>query len=304
MKQCTKSLLLNFCVIMLLISCNNTNKQKDEDKQDNEPTKVSENVVDVDCRTIANFFIPESEARDLMGHFDSVYAKKGQPGEIKEIVDSFWIDACTIKGFKKFLNDSTRYDGIRIYSTFETPILRKNKSNIVIVPTILYDSIHVAQWGNKIPDLTSCNHLFDKYNFTMSDAQKIRRKFENQFRRETTVGNPNTAIVDSLSRGIWFSKCVIDSLSKYLENSNWDLDGVNLHCAAYRVKERNTKQRYPNQSTFLFVLTQSDGHKGHKERWDIISQLSWVIEKWKSDAFGGGYNHGELCPDDCPPGEN
>jgi hypothetical protein len=287
-------------ILLFFFSCNNTDKSNDDAVTSPESEAKSAIRLDIDCSTIANFFIGKEKADSLMINFETVFMKKRTSQEDKRIVDSFWIDNCVIRSFSKFLNDSSHYDGVRIYSMFKTPVFGKNMTGIIMAPTVPEGTTHRARWGVKIKEIASCKPLFDGYNVVESDAKKGRRKFEKNIRGEKVEGDPNSADLDSLSRGIWFSKCVIDSLTKYLEKTQLNLDGVNLHCAAYFKKETGTKQIKDVQSTFLFVLTEPNGSGGHRERWDIISKLPWVIKKIKD---GGGYNHGELCPSDCPTGE-
>lgn len=296
MKKVITFFILSF-IILSICSCDNTkNKSKAETSQTEENKKRVEKVeVEIDCSTIGNFYIPQREAEDLMGHFEERFQKKGKPDEVKELIDSFWVDACIIINVKNTLNANPQYDGIRIYSSSAKPILGRRQSDILFVPTIYAANTHWAQWGKKI--IKCSNAKFDNYNFKEEEAVKVRRDFEKNLRKEKIVGDPSSAEIPDLSRSVWFSKCVFDSLSKYLENATLNLDGVFIHCGAYRKIEAGRRQKYPYQSTFIFVLTKSDGSDGHQNAWEIINNLAWL----KRD---GGYNHGELCPDDCPSGEN
>ena len=298
MKKKPQTLIL-IIVLFTFYSCS-SDKKPDNGSTANESKPAEPNksaVQELDCKTIGNFFIHKEEAEELMEHFEKTYMKKGTDDEVKGLIDSFWIDACVIKSVKEFLHKIPDYDGIRIYSTAKSRLLSNDKSNVLIVPTIPSGTTHYAIWGEQITKVPNCDPKFEDFQLSVDDAKKIRRKFEKGFRKERVEGQPNSADVDSLSRGIWFSRCVIDSLSKYLENASLGLDGVFLHCAAYKKFQPGTKQKYPNQSTFILVLTRKKGINGHENAWEVIKGLPWV----KTD---GGYNHGEVCPDDCPAGEN
>jgi hypothetical protein len=92
-------------------------------------------------------------------------------------------------------------------------------------------------------------------------------------------------------------------LRDLIENPDKEkIDGVRIWLAAYideRYQHDRTGQQSKMQSTIILVPTHDDKSGGHVDDWDVIKRRAGLT----NFAFLDGYNHGELCPKICPPGE-
>ena len=106
---------------------------------------------------------------------------------------------------------------------------------------------------------------------------------------------------ENFSQAIWVDACVVSIIAKLLLLPNAHLDGVNINLAAYSVLDpvKRPSQIYPDQSTVILVPTNLKGGK-HENNWNIVDCLSQYIKsKFHGVAPPGGFNHGELCPQNC-----
>jgi hypothetical protein len=274
-------------ILSILAGCNDQNKM---------PVVEEENTARAapitDYCTVGNFLILPGEADRMIKRFKKEF-NDDFPAS-KDLTDSFWVDKCVIYQFHDFLSKNSGYDGIRIYS-----IATAKKSNIWIVPT--FDSPnHVDAWGNLLPAIQNCDNIeFSNYNKDKSIGEPLINEFGHEFREEQKEGEVNSARNDSLSKGVWFGKCVIDSLFKYLSNISLGLDGVRIHCGSYDKKDIRRGQHKAIQNTFIFVVSKPDGHGGHRSDWNVLVNVYKNKYKLNERIFEGGYNHGELCPKIC-----
>jgi hypothetical protein len=273
-------------------------EKRAEEEKSNQDNKEPKELAEIDCKTLGSFFISEADGQRYIQRFKDIYSKSHTNSPDKRFVDSFWVDGCLIRSLKMFLTKNQQYDGVNIYSTFDKPIFARNKVNIVIAPSILDPATgskkHLSKYDDAIDLIYQCNPKDRNFNLGEQESRGDRRKFEKDIRKERVAGDPSSAELKDLSRGIWFSRCVIDSVSKYLSDPVLNLSGVYLYNAVYDKFIPGTDQESENQSTFIIVLTSFEQGK-HKPRWDVIQQNPGN----KIYFMQGGYNHGQLCPRIC-----
>jgi hypothetical protein len=287
--------ILNLALVSLLgfilDGCNSPEKSKETLTEQTSDTlaeqtkskKEAPEATDADYCTLGNFLITPEEAQGMIKHFKKVFYdelfKKGY-----DLADSVFVDKCVVNQFHEFLSKNSGYDGIRIYF-----VGTGKNSNIWIVPT-LDDANHSDFWG-KLPGVANCSdNKFKNYNQDEAIGKPKIDDFGRDYREEQQMGEVSSAVNDSLSRAVWFGKCMIDSLVTYLNDPVLKLDGVKIHSGAYKTKNRARGQKKDNQSTFIVVVT-----KGGVSDWSILSNK----QKGNIRFFEGGYNHGQLCPTIC-----
>lgn len=129
------------------------------------------------------------------------------------------------------------------------------------------------------------------YNRTKEEAGPALDNFERIYRN--TVGLP-TENRNPLSSSIWVDACVFSALMAVIDRFSDDpvnrIDGVNVYFGAYKDMSHNVRGQFdPNQSTILFVPTNSDGNGGHTDNWDVLKKntnYGEIIKKYDpKDAF-------------------
>jgi hypothetical protein len=297
MKPKLNNVCLSFFII-LLTACNSNSGKKDQPTDTTKTANATADSValdDVDCSTIGNFLVSSQEADKMIKKFRSVFKKTNTAGEIKNMVDSFWIDASIILAYQNlFATEPSNYDGIRLH--FLGRANSGDSTDIALVPCKANSNgtgFHDEVYGNKIT--VPGNTEFKNYNVTNQQIIEPRKHYGRIYRNEKVPGQVSTATIDSVSKSIWFSKCVLDALKRYLASSELGLDGVRVYCAAYDTKRQGSSQLKDIQSTVVLVVTRPDGVGRHKSDWSILER------KFRNDPkFNiGGYNHGELCPRIC-----
>ena len=148
------------------------------------------------------------------------------------------------------------------------------------------------------------NYLIDE-----QEAKKMMKNFRSKFRNcddETgTACNP-TNMNDSLSKSVWMSREALMLLFSQIITDN-KIDGLRFYLGAYETKSSINPapgQYYNNQVSVIIVPTtygtSFPHHKSnHKDDWNFFH--SFLLEQFKKETIkmGGGFNHGELCPDSC-----
>ncbi len=290
MKSGLYIILLCSSLQFVLLGCNNPEKKNKQSAAND--TMVT--ALEVDCSTIGNFLVSRTLADKWIKGFQTIFNRKGLPNEVPGLIDSFWVDACVINNFQHFLqtHEEEKYDGIRIFSIVKTTSA-DTSSDILIVPTTQDGAGHNDMWTTTVP---TCNSTFTNYNLDhRTQVSPWRQKFGQSYRQERVPNDVNSAIKDSLSKSIWFSRCVLDALVNYLNNAEYRLDGLRVYCGAYDKIYPNSHQFKTLQSTYILAVTRSDGTNGHDTDWDLLNKLHVNDNKFR----GGGYNHGELCPTVC-----
>ena len=267
-----------------IASCNSSEVKKEPSISDS--SGISNTVSDTtkidraDCNTLGNFLISPDEADMMIKHFRKTFKKGG-------LTKSFWIDSCTILSLKRFFDNNEGFDGVRIH-------LGANAINTEILITVTRKidlTNHEDRWNNPVQLPSIC--VPDYINVRAERRIRQLARFREKYREESGGIAKN----DSLSRAVWFSSCVIDSLSKYLQNPSYGLDGVNIYSAAYHRDLNDPIQpKKANRSSFVIVVTKPDDLGRHKDDWKILGE---IFAKYNKNAFNGGYNHGQLCPDIC-----
>jgi hypothetical protein len=285
MKKITKILSTAF-VLASFYACNDGGMKK---SRENKADSSKNNGLGV-VTTIANqyddcdYYVDEYEAYAMMGKYELDFNKKG-------LTKQFWMETCVLKSLHKFLNDNKGYDGIRFFLGARKRPFKEIESELIIVATTSTANprMHTNQWDINIP-MQSCPASQISINMGRDETKKRVNKFGKEFRNETADGDRNSASNDPLSIGIWISRCKIDKLIKLYESAS-DLDGLMAISAAYyhddERRSRNEDRKYPVQSTLIFVPTKSG---------KIDLSIVAPPKAWKS---GGGFNHGQLCPNNC-----
>jgi hypothetical protein len=250
---------------------------------------------------MGNFVVDKTLADSMIHHFDTIYKVDDTHTDIPAFRDTYWIDACTISAVADFLRNSHNHDGVRIYfgcgleddpGYGTDPI--KRKSTIFIYPT----TKRIPSRANKSDHLDGDPSQISIGNCAPSDYIKPPHlsvpeieQFNIVYRKSS---GPAARQKDSLSRSIWLDSCVIYFIDEAIKANSNVVDGINVKGAAYfKNFPKPIRGKFkPNQSTLIIALSNNDNT--HSDNWDIIEEV-------KNKFFrGGGLNHGELCPDDCP----
>lgn len=287
MKQIQQLLSLGIIVLMLT-ACQGSGGGKDGNKGDTTQNNISENV---DCATIGNFAIDETTAKRLMTNFSSDFRYEGKPTEVKGLSKSFWIDSVIIVELSKFLEANKEYDGARVYFGSVN-----SQSTIILVPTKGDSKKHADQYGQLFTLPAGTVTEFTNHNIEEKAFTSQRTEFDSVFRKEYAGCKPDS-IIDSLSKGVWFSSCVFAKMSNYFQNTTLKIDGIRVHAAAYDSRVlQGDNQKYDHQSTVVFVATNPGAHgeEKHKDNWALLQVF--FQQEFRMMA---AYNHGDLCPNNC-----
>jgi hypothetical protein len=298
MKISPKSLFATFIISCIFIKCNDAEPKKEVDivtpasgSSKNETAVQNPNNND-DCTGISNFLVTEEDAKEMIKNFRKTF-------NINRMELPYWIDSCTIFSLKRFFDvpaNKDIYDGVRIHlgaNAFD--------SEIFLTVTKKIDTVHHQDDFEKfVPLPSTCvpNYINVKRE---TRERKIKRYREN-YRGETPGGGDPTAKIKHLSRAVWISKCVIDALCYFLQDPSNGLDGIHIYNAAYSRLMNVEGQEYPNQSTYIIVVTKPDNAGYHRDDWSVLKDNKYEALYSEINAYegdGGGYNHGQLCPNIC-----
>jgi len=255
------------------------------------------------CSGEANIYLNEKEGRRMIHLFDSIYRKKATVDSVDALSKNTWVDGSVIKGFYNTLYDSANsYTGVRVHFAANLKAgnfngTKKYKSEFLVTPTIDVENDgyfwHKDVWDKKItPVPVSPIPTFENYNLSMKDGRDKKTKFRQEYREESQLENRASAKYDAFSLSVWLDKCIFQVMHKILIDSPKVYDGFMLYAAAYE-KKKVPSQKYNHQTTIILVPTKKVG-MSHEEDWDILNTI-----RYKSGRLV--LNHGELCPDNCPP---
>jgi hypothetical protein len=269
-------------------------KKAEEPKTETTAPSSSKKLVNLskDCSGIGNLAIEEEEAKKLIAHFEATYIKKGTAQELKFLTGSEWIDANVILSIAYFLEKpaNKNFDGVRFISSARSA---NENSSVVLVPTKAATTYHEDIFGDYIPMALPTEPEFKNFSRAFSAFEGMINNFERIYRGTTGIPSEN---LNPLSSSVWVDECVFYALKEIIENPDNDVDGIRVHFAAYKNKDYDVPGQFDdNQSTIILVPTTGDGGT-HNDRWDIIPSPEKTT--YIKDA---GYNHGELCPRNCPP---
>jgi len=287
MKKIVHLLSIILLSLYLSSSCGQAGKQSDE------PTSGRQSNDSNSC------LITENQGIGMVENYQAKYAENCGDYKTCGLLQQGWVSKEVVAAMTKLLNDGSGIDGYRIYFTAEETNSQRFAGNdhkkgisFAIVPTrpdtstrdANSNSIHIDIWGRLIPIDNTTGHTLNTYiNIDKERANILRQQFDSIYRKEYLVGQT----VDSLSKSVWYEKDCILQISKYvLKNSS---TGLALVPGAYRRRQESAK--YDNQSTAILVTTKNG------------QELDWK-EHQKSDIASidmAPYNHGELCPQKCPP---
>jgi hypothetical protein len=247
---------------------------------------------------IDNIAIQRAEIDMLTKHFSYIY--KNNDTRRNSIPDSFYIDACFLNGFNKLLlSNGNYYDGFRFFfgtnednnivRVFVVPTIRKNKNK------------HKSDWHFKMPTISNCQQqVFINFNNDYKGFAKPRLKHFSRYNRQAPfIGRIKN---DSLSRGIWFDKCVMKYIVDTINNNpDKNLTGINIFNAAYmgfKPYHNSLGQHYPNQSTVVITFVKKDASGNIFNAYEIGDFLH-KLRLEKNNLAVDGLNHGQLCPQIC-----
>lgn len=283
--------------IILAVSCNNGGKKKlstDVTADSCQFDEVSINVGVCYRAGIGNLAVTFTEADPWIQHFKATY--RSTPG----METSYWVDSCAIGILWDFLEQNKKYDGVWV--TFACEEATGSKTSIRLVPSKETSTgDHSSEWaalsGLSIP--AGCT-VGDIFNTDDSKAKNFRKNFRKE----------GGAEVKDLSRKVWVDTCVIHILRTIINEyknstSTTKLDGVFIYSAAYDT-QLQVGRRPPGynpamkQSTVVLVPS----YRCRDERLPAWSVNKFIFDKYVKATGMGGFNHGELCPNACIPGEN
>lgn len=270
-------LLVGASLLLGFAACESKTENKVEDVSIGNDTASKEEY------KTANFCVDSLKGVEMINRFESIFRTRGGMS-INEIIPSIWIEAKAIS----IINDSLKasnYDGLRIYMG-ANPI--DDKTMFIAVPTLV-DSLakyHPDAWQAEIKMPAGIPSEL-KINLAPLKAQAAVKHFKKIYRDAGGI-----AKADSFSIAVWISKELIDRMDSLLVKNPTVLDGYRLYTASYGANDGTPigGRKYPVQSTILLVPTNKN--QGHTDNWSLFR----CNEK---DAF----NHGELCPKNCPPTE-
>lgn len=203
--------------------------------------------------------------------------------------------ASILKFYETNFINSTKYDGINVF------FVCLQKQNL---PGYQHDD----QIGLAIyPAFADCrtdtggfaiyNYAFDlNPNFyrrsnSVSQCKDLFKKFTGAYKDLYVQGMP-----DVYTRSVHFSKQMIEAMVTYLNTSN-DLTSVRVDFGVYGKINMACGQINAKQLTLFLTPVKISGEA------DYPAFIKYFEQKYKGKgpaAIGPTFNHGELCPEDCP----
>ncbi len=299
-----------------ICSCNGNGGNNENPSNDSIPTNVSANADSFDicegfdpadlCNNpggIGNLIIKTSDAQKLFNNFTNFF--KTENGQLINAFEPvYWLDNCTVEGIATFLQThkdpatGKALDGIRIFFGCETKDNPKygtdpykRQTTINIFPTYFEQSttVNISNHKTSKQKITLTGICSSPYLQDYGTVELQNNEFEKIYRKGGTK--------DSLSKSVWIDACVINTLVKLIKLPKANIDGVNVNMASYDKSYPLLTRLRENQTTVILVPTKLNG-TNHENFWDIVDCINKKIEKmgWMPP---GGFNHGELCPNNC-----
>jgi hypothetical protein len=306
-----------FLTLTCIFSCNNDEKKTDE--KEAVPVanagEISEYnfdwINDLSATAICdsaggagNFLVSKTLGDSMINHFDTIYRLQDDHiTKVRAFDSSYWIDACTVAAIAKFLKDSNRHDGIRIYfgcSLTADPVYGSNqykkKTTLFIFPTKkrAATSPDMSEHGNELIQIpvSGCTPG-SSYLKAPGNANPEIDAFNITYRKSS---GPVKFQKDSLSQAVWIDSCVIYFIDNLLKNNSSIVDGINIRTAAYFENfAKPIKGRWKKNQSTIIIVPSSLREGKHEDNWDIITALKTKKKK----QLAGAFNHGELCPKAC-----
>lgn len=290
--------LLPLLIVITMYSCN------EADKTSSSATTVADSSVKSSssdaaalekCEGYANVYITEELGEIVTDRFAVKYVHGLQNGN--NLKTSEFIKKELLEDIYSALKDTAKgFDGLRIYFGATSDAIKK--SVFVFVPTTTGQE-HPNVWGKQITTSSGYSHINMDYDGT---AKMLLSNFRQEFRKET-VSNPNGS-VPGLSKAVWINECVFDIIHNFFQAEGKTYIGFRIHCAAYPTTfpyVAHMGNKIPNQSTIVLVPVDASG----EDDWTLLQSDSiHKITKDESLKWLEALNHGELCPEKCPPQEN
>jgi hypothetical protein len=245
--------------------------------------------------TTCDYIIGTDPAKEAIKDFAKHYKKNfGKALNLK-----YKIEKCAWIEMNDKLQNLDGADGIRF---FFGKIKNYTNQNLIVVATsrVEYPSETVKHTNRPDWSIKPQNNCSYSSNILFNDIKStsLINEFGKYFRKESIDGARESAILDSLSLGVWFKKCTIDALASVLKNNSQDLDGIRVHSIAYPSHQPGEPngQKFPNQSSLIFVPYKMDSNGKIIDMWDIITTAELNQSKV---LFKNAANKGELCPQIC-----
>jgi hypothetical protein len=289
---------ISFCLFVTSVvftSCNGDEKKTDEANQSPKTDTIS-NIGKINAdTTIADceYYITENDGKNMIDTFLAIYPRLANSASHK-LTNSFWIDSCELSSLIDFFSTTgADCDGVRFC------FINDRNAGLAIIPTVKSATPSETSRHTDRPDLKIMDKCRggSKY-FNIADHPNKMNTFGSKFRQETTAGDRKSAKLDSLSAGVWYSRCVILKLARLVTDRANNLNGITAFCAAHLKMEASASklgQLYPKQSSLIFVPTYG---ASHIPNWDIVMPPP-AIAKSAYETKSGAFNHGELCPKVC-----
>lgn len=250
--------------------------------------------------------IAENDGIAMVKHFRNKYASSCNDHTTCGLQRQGWLSKEVVAAMARLLSDNSKgVDGYRIYFTIEPEDREmfscndhKKGISFTIVPTrdsaimkTATSSTHINVWGRLIQISDTIGYTINVgFNVEKEKSIQLRSRFDSIYRKEGIADKE----VDSLSKSVWYSKTCIEEIYSDLSN-DLNAHGLLILPGAYSDSLRNVNygegQKYANQSTIILVTADRRRHPIWKQEPKIASSAS-------------PYNHGELCPQKCPPPEN
>ena len=298
MKRVLNKVFYTIPFFFLLVSCNNNKSNEQKQEAVNLTTsEITSEVIDkllIDCSTtgLGNITIAEKEAKDMINRFDTIYVQKSPANLI--LKDSFWLSKCFVNTMSDYIraNAALGVSGMRFIFGAEKRVDNSFSSWLFITPTQddTERGFRTDLWDKQIESI-NCGAELDIFYPRFNQSGTMINYYEKEYRKNLVPGT-GTALKDSLSRKVWFSRCSILLISELL-NSTSNVDGLNVKMGAYEKFDINIHpgQAHAHQSTVILVPTRSK-----KDDWTVIPEIKQKI----LTLFGrGALNHGALCPNQC-----
>ncbi|MBX3240179.1 MAG: hypothetical protein KIT80_03010 [Chitinophagaceae bacterium] len=294
---------VHFLSILLLSLHLSTGCDGDEKKQSGESTseKQSDNPCENPPNDSISCLITESEGRGMVENYQDTYAKDCQGHKTCGLLQKGWISKEVAAAMAKLLNDGSGIDGYRVYFTAEENNSERFSGNehkkgisFTIVPTrdttireTDTNSIHVDVWNKLIPIGDTMGQTQNVHiNIGKERTTELRGQFETTYRKDHIPADK----VDALSKSVWYSEACFNKIVADLRNEG--TKGLLFLPGAYFDEPTEVDycrgRIYANQSSVILVTADEQG------------QPKWQPDKGVRPSMSS-YNHGELCPQKCPP---
>lgn len=262
-------------------------------------------------RGVANFLISAEIAQDYIKNFDKYF--RNNPTDFYDFPPSYEIDYCYIDKFTNMLEiPSAKYTGFSF--VFGTDKTDGNKVSLYLLPTTTLPNRKKMEHYYVPINIAACNF---RHNGNTKD---MRKAFEEVHRKEGQIGQER----DNLSKSIWIDAVVMkfirDTIKNFPPDDSLKLIGINVYNASYDKKvAEQVGQKHDIQSTVIIVFKAYNKNTGqifdywnfnesllnaYNNKYDSKNKISTFSKHFTGKVatmVGDALNHGELCPDNCPP---